>query len=98
MQYRANYREIDLDALRHNVRQLRKATAKDARLMAVVKSDAYGHGMVQVARAALSAGAEALAAALVEEGEPSGRRAWMRLSWCWAPPVRERRREAWRWG
>ena len=51
MQYRANYREIDLDALRHNVRQLRKATAKDARLMAVVKSDAYGHGMVQVARA-----------------------------------------------
>lgn len=69
MQYRANYREIDLDALRHNVRQLRKATAKDARLMAVVKSDAYGHGMVQVARAALSAGAEALAVALVEEGE-----------------------------
>ena len=37
--------------------------------MAVVKSDAYGHGMVQVARAALSAGAEALAVALVEEGE-----------------------------
>ena len=69
MQYRANYREIDLDALRHNVRQLRKATAKDARLMAVVKSDAYGHGMVQAARAALSAGAEALAVALVEEGE-----------------------------
>lgn len=69
MQYRANYREIDLDALRHNVHQLRKAAAGNARLMAVVKADAYGHGIVQCARAALSAGAEALAVALVEEGE-----------------------------
>lgn len=69
MQYRANFREIDLEALRYNVRLLRKATAPGARLMAVVKADAYGHGMVQVSRAVLSAGADALAVALVEEGE-----------------------------
>ena len=68
MQYRQNYREIDLDALRQNVRLLRQA-AKNTPAMAVVKADAYGHGMVQVAKAALSAGADALAVALVEEGE-----------------------------
>lgn len=69
MQYRENYREIDLEALRHNVRLLRGTVAEGTRLMAVVKADAYGHGSVQVSRAALSAGAEALAVALVEEGE-----------------------------
>ncbi|MET7610578.1 alanine racemase, partial [Streptomyces seoulensis] len=48
--------EIDLGALRANVRALR-ARAEGAHLMAVVKSDAYGHGAVPCARAALDAGA-----------------------------------------
>lgn len=48
--------EIDLAALRANVRTLR-AHAPSAALMAVVKSDAYGHGAVPCARAALEAGA-----------------------------------------
>ncbi|HEX9889300.1 MAG TPA: alanine racemase [Nitriliruptorales bacterium] len=60
--------EIDLDAIRHNVRVLREA-AGGTDLCAVVKADGYGHGAVPVARAALEAGAAWLAVALVEEGE-----------------------------
>jgi alanine racemase len=58
--------EVDLSAVRHNVRTL-KARAGGARLMAVVKADAYGHGAVPVARAALDAGADSLAVVTVEE-------------------------------
>ena len=59
--------EVDLDAIRGNARVL-KAHVGDAKLMAVVKADGYGHGAVQVARAALQAGATWLGVALVEEG------------------------------
>ncbi|MGW2467821.1 alanine racemase [Streptomyces bauhiniae] len=58
--------EIDLGALRANVRALR-ARAEGAHLMAVVKSDAYGHGAVSCARAALQAGATWLGTATPEE-------------------------------
>ncbi len=59
--------EVNLGAIRHNVRTL-KRRAGDARLMAVVKADAYGHGAVPVSRAALEARAESLAVVTVEEG------------------------------
>ena len=52
--------EIDLDALSHNVQKL-SHQAGEAKLAAVVKADAYGHGAVQIARAVLAAGAERLA-------------------------------------
>ncbi|MEU6812466.1 alanine racemase [Streptomyces sp. NPDC046831] len=58
--------EIDLAALRSNVRALRARTS-GAALMAVVKSDAYGHGAVPCARAALAAGATWLGTATPEE-------------------------------
>jgi alanine racemase len=58
--------EIDLNALRGNVRALR-AHASGAALMAVVKSDGYGHGAVRCARAALEAGAAWLGTATPEE-------------------------------
>ncbi|MCI3239698.1 alanine racemase [Streptomyces spinosisporus] len=58
--------EIDLGALRANVRALR-ALAPDAALMAVVKSDGYGHGAVRCARAAVEAGAAWLGTATPEE-------------------------------
>jgi alanine racemase len=58
--------EIDLAALRANVRVLR-AHAPSAALMTVVKSDAYGHGAVPCARAALAAGATWLGTATPEE-------------------------------
>lgn len=59
--------EIDLGAVRANVAELKQA-AGPAELMAVVKADAYGHGAVEVARAAADAGAAWLGVALVEEG------------------------------
>ena len=59
--------EVDLDAVRHNASLLARLAAP-AQLCAVVKADAYGHGSVSVARAALEGGASWLAVALVEEG------------------------------
>jgi alanine racemase len=58
--------EVDLDAIAGNVRTL-TAEVAPARLLAVVKADAYGHGAVPVAREALRAGAAWLGVALVEE-------------------------------
>ena len=63
-----NLRVIRLDAIRENVRLLRSAVPASAALMAVVKADAYGHGALPVARAALEAGADTLASATAEEG------------------------------
>lgn len=60
--------EVDLDAIRHNLGVL-AAAAAGAEVCAVVKADGYGHGAVDVARAALQAGVTHLAVALVEEGE-----------------------------
>ncbi|MEZ6038513.1 MAG: alanine racemase [Planctomycetota bacterium] len=60
--------EIDLGAVARNVVALRWALPSGCRLVAVVKSDGYGHGMVRVARTALQAGAQELAVATVDEG------------------------------
>src|SRR4051812_9438970 len=65
--YRPVWAEVDLGAIRANVRALRETVAP-AQLLAVVKADAYGHGAVPVGRAALDAGASCLGVALVEEG------------------------------
>ncbi|MGZ5306821.1 MAG: alanine racemase [Actinomycetota bacterium] len=62
---RPTWVEVDVEAIRHNVRTLKP---EEAELMAVVKADAYGHGDVAVARAALEAGATWIGVALVEEG------------------------------
>jgi alanine racemase len=59
---------IDLRALRTNVARLREA-AGDAEVWAVVKADAYGHGALDAARAALAGGARALCVATAQEGE-----------------------------
>jgi len=58
---------VDLEAISSNAALLR-AVAAPASLCAVVKADAYGHGAVPVAAAALAGGASLLAVALVEEG------------------------------
>ena len=65
---RHHLRTIDLDGLRANIAAIRAAVPASAMLLAVVKADAYGHGAVQVAKAAKEAGASWLAVALVEEG------------------------------
>ena len=60
--------EINLAALRHNVRQFRGLLPAATQLMAVVKADAYGHGAIAVAQTALQAGAAWLGVATVPEG------------------------------
>ncbi|WP_333762389.1 alanine racemase [Streptomyces sp. IBSBF 2390] len=78
--------EIDLGALRANVRALRART-RGAALMAVVKSDGYGHGAVPCARAALVAGADWLGTATPEEAlalRAAGLPGRM-LCWLWVP-------------
>ncbi len=57
---------IDLDALRSNLAACRAVTG-EAAVMAVVKADAYGHGLVPCARAALEGGATWLGTALLSE-------------------------------
>jgi alanine racemase len=59
--------EIDLNALEHNVRTLVQR-ASPARLYAVVKANAYGHGALATSKAALLAGASGLAVICVDEG------------------------------
>jgi len=56
---------IDLDRISENVALLKKIAGVD--LMAVVKADAYGHGLIPTARAALAGGATSLGVALLEE-------------------------------
>ncbi|RJX25906.1 MAG: alanine racemase [Desulfurivibrio sp.] len=60
--------EIDLAALRHNCRVLRRRLAPGARMLAVVKSDAYGHGMLAAARTLQGEGVTAFGVAEVHEG------------------------------
>jgi len=60
--------EIDLKAIAHNIKELRRITHPKARLMAVVKANGYGHGAIEVARCALQNGAEILGVARIEEG------------------------------
>lgn len=59
--------EVHLDALRHNLGQLKKAAGKTP-IWTVLKADAYGHGSKAVARTLERAGAEGVCVALVEEG------------------------------
>jgi alanine racemase len=64
---RRSWIEVDLTAVEHNVRTIAERIAP-ATLCAVVKADAYGHGDIPIAEAAIEGGASWLAVALVEEG------------------------------
>ena len=61
--------EIDLDAVEHNIREIRGLVGGTVRVCAVVKANAYGHGAVPVARRALEAGANWLAVATLSEAQ-----------------------------
>jgi len=60
--------EVDLGAIAHNVRSIRRRVGPDRGVMAMVKADGYGHGATPVARTALESGADWLGVALPEEG------------------------------
>ncbi len=60
--------EIDLNAVRHNFTETRRLTGPTVEIMAVVKAEAYGHGVVKIAQTLLQSGADRLGVALPEEG------------------------------
>jgi alanine racemase len=60
---------VNLEAISHNISEIRKRIGHRRDLMAVVKADGYGHGAVRVSLAALKSGANCLGVALPEEGE-----------------------------
>jgi alanine racemase len=73
---------VDLTAIGHNVELLRERAA-GAELMAVVKADGYGHGMVPAARAAIAGGASWLGVATLEEAMTLRRAGLDGPAMCW---------------
>ncbi|MDR6124710.1 alanine racemase [Bacillus sp. SLBN-46] len=65
--YRDTWAEVSLDHIQANVIQFRQFIQQQSKLMAVVKADGYGHGAVEVAKAAILAGADYLGVALLDE-------------------------------
>jgi alanine racemase len=59
--------EVDLGAIGHNVRYFKSILQPRTRICAVVKADGYGHGATATARAAVAAGADYLAVAILDE-------------------------------
>ena len=59
--------EVDQAAIRHNTIEVKRRLTRGCRMMAVVKADGYGHGAVACAKASLSAGADYLGVATVDE-------------------------------
>ena len=74
MEYRLNraWAEIDLDAIAHNVREIKKLTGNNVEMMGVVKADAYGHGVLEVVRTLLDNGVTQLAVSMLENGYLNG--------------------------
>ncbi len=60
--------EIDIAALRHNFQEVQGAVGNGCDVLAVVKADAYGHGVSNVAPVLVAVGARLFGVALVEEG------------------------------
>ncbi len=59
--------EIDLDALKANFEEIKKATTPGTGILAVVKADAYGHGALEIAKTLIDSGAAGLCLATIDE-------------------------------
>jgi len=66
--YRPTYVEIDLKALEHNFFQVKRIIGKNVKVLATVKSDAYGHGMIQVSKRLQSLGCDYFGVGSIDEG------------------------------
>ncbi len=69
MEYKLNraWAEIDLDAIAHNAREIKKLTGNRVELMGAVKADAYGHGVFEVVHTLLNNGVNQLAVSMLDE-------------------------------
>ncbi len=66
--YRPTWAEVDLGNLAYNFNQIRKLVVPRVKIMACVKADAYGHGLIPVARRLVSCGADYFGVASIDEG------------------------------
>lgn len=71
MNYKLNrtWAEVNLDSLAENMRNIRRITSPSAKVLAVVKADAYGHGALEAAQTVLKNGASCLAVACLSEAK-----------------------------
>ena len=89
---RPTYAEVDLSAIRDNIRAIRRRVGAGVRIMPAVKANGYGHGAAHVSRACLDAGADVLCVACVEEGSElraAGIDAPLLILGCTAPDAAE---------
>ncbi|MFW6282405.1 MAG: alanine racemase, partial [bacterium] len=61
--------EINLDNIKYNFEKIKENVSQETFIMAVVKADAYGHGVIPVVKTLVEAGCDRLAVALPEEGK-----------------------------
>lgn len=66
--YRPSWVEINLNAVKYNLAQIKKRPGKKPKILAIVKADAYGHGAVAVSKVCVKNGVDLLGVALIEEG------------------------------
>ncbi|MFZ5800614.1 MAG: alanine racemase [Candidatus Omnitrophota bacterium] len=66
--YRPTWVEINLKAIEHNFRLIKRIVGKNVKVLCVVKADAYGHGMLEVSRRLVKLKADYLGVASIEEG------------------------------
>ena len=69
MEYKVTrtWAEINLDNIAHNVREIRRIVGKHTEIMAVVKADAYGHGVLETVSTIIENGATRLAVSMLDE-------------------------------
>lgn len=61
--------EVSLDAIANNIHEIRRITNPNAKIMATVKADAYGHGFLEAAKTLIENGADCLAVAALQEAK-----------------------------
>jgi len=61
--------EVNLDAIKHNYKQIRGHVPHEVEIMAIVKADAYGHGAVEISKLLQEEGVNRFAVAIAKEGE-----------------------------
>ncbi len=64
---RPTWVEIDLSALEHNFKQIKRLVGRSVKVLCVVKADAYGHGMLEVSKKLSKCGADYLGVASIDE-------------------------------
>lgn len=62
-----SWAEVDLDAIAHNLREIKGKLARNTLVMSVVKADAYGHGVFETVQTLLENGADRLAVSMLDE-------------------------------